>query len=74
MSKIATRDGFGDEIVELGRENKNILVVDVDIGKSCKTTNFASSFLHSMLTSVSPSRAAPASQRVWRPAARYPSS
>lgn len=41
MSKIATRDGFGDEIVELGRENKNILVVDVDIGKSCKTTNFA---------------------------------
>ena len=40
MSKIATRDGFGDEIVELGRENKNILVVDVDIGKSCKTGAF----------------------------------
>ena len=38
---IATRDGFGDEIVELGRENKNICVVDVDIGKSCKTTAFA---------------------------------
>lgn len=41
MSLIATRDGFGDEIVELGRENKNIAVVDVDIGKSCKTTAFA---------------------------------
>ena len=41
MSMIATRDGFGDEIVELGRENKNIYVVDVDIGKSCKTTAFA---------------------------------
>ncbi len=41
MSMIATRDGFGDEIVELGRENKNICVVDVDIGKSCKTTAFA---------------------------------
>ena len=41
MSIIATRDGFGDEIVELGRENKNICVVDVDIGKSCKTTAFA---------------------------------
>ena len=38
--KKATRDGFGDEIVELGKENSNILVVDVDIGKSCKTGNF----------------------------------
>ena len=37
---IATRDGFGDEIVELGRENRNILVVDADIGKSCKTGAF----------------------------------
>ncbi len=37
---IATRDGFGDEIVELGKENKNILVVDADIGKSCKTGAF----------------------------------
>ena len=38
--KKATRDGFGDEIVELGRENSNVLVVDVDIGKSCKTGAF----------------------------------
>ncbi len=37
---IATRDGFGDEIVELGKENGNILVVDADIGKSCKTGAF----------------------------------
>ena len=37
---IATRDGFGKEIVELGRENPNLLVVDVDIGKSCKTADF----------------------------------
>ena len=40
MSMIATRDGFGDEIVELGRENKDVLVVDADIGKSCKTGAF----------------------------------
>lgn len=39
--KKATRDGFGDEIVELGRENSNVLVVDVDIGKSCKTGKFS---------------------------------
>lgn len=38
--KIATRDGFGDEILALGRENANILVVDADIGKSCKTGAF----------------------------------
>ena len=38
--KIATRDGFGDEIVALGKENRNILVVDADIGKSCKTGAF----------------------------------
>ena len=38
--KIATRDGFGDEIVALGKENRNILIVDADIGKSCKTGAF----------------------------------
>lgn len=38
--KIATRDGFGKEIVALGKENRNILVVDADIGKSCKTGAF----------------------------------
>lgn len=40
MKLIATRDGFGDEIVELGKENKNIYVIDADIGKSCKTGKF----------------------------------
>ncbi len=38
--KKATRDGFGEEIVALGKENSNILVMDVDIGKSCKTGDF----------------------------------
>ena len=35
--KKATRDGFGEEIVALGKQNKDIYVVDIDIGKSCKT-------------------------------------
>ena len=30
VMKKATRDGFGDEIVALGKENHDILVVDVD--------------------------------------------
>lgn len=38
--KIATRDGFGDEIAALGHEDPNYLVVDIDIGKSCKTGKF----------------------------------
>ena len=38
---IATRDGFGDEIVEIGKENKDVYVIDVDIGKSCKTGKFS---------------------------------
>lgn len=38
--KKATRDGFGEAIVELGKENKNIVLVDCDIGKSCKSTQF----------------------------------
>lgn len=42
--KKATRDGFGEEIIELGKENKNIFVVDVDIAKSCKTTAFAKAY------------------------------
>ena len=36
-----TRDAYGEEILALGRENKNIYVVDCDIGKSCKTIPFA---------------------------------
>lgn len=39
--KIATRDGFGEVIVELGKKNEDIYVVDIDIGKSCKTGAFA---------------------------------
>jgi transketolase len=40
----ALRDGFGDEIVEIGKENENIYVIDCDIGKSCKTQPFAKEF------------------------------
>lgn len=41
VEKKATRDAFGDEIVELGKNNKDILVVDIDIGSSCRTGEFA---------------------------------
>ena len=38
--KKAPRDGFGEEIVKLGKLDNDIYVVDVDIGKSCKTGEF----------------------------------
>ena len=38
--KIATRDGFGEAIVEVGKANPNVVVLDIDIGKSCKTAAF----------------------------------
>lgn len=36
----ATREAFGEEILELGKKNKNVYVIDADIGKSCKTGAF----------------------------------
>lgn len=40
LKKVATRAGFGEEILKLGKENPDILVIDADIGKSCKTGDF----------------------------------
>ena len=40
LKKIATRNGFGDEIVEVGKDHPEVVVLDIDIGKSCKTTEF----------------------------------
>lgn len=40
----ALREAFGDEIVELGAEMENLYIVDCDIGKSCKTLEFAKRF------------------------------
>lgn len=40
VKKIATRNGFGEEIVALGKLNDKIYVIDNDIGKSCKTGAF----------------------------------
>jgi transketolase len=40
----ATREAFGRELVELGRENKDIVVCDADLSKSTMTTYFAKEF------------------------------
>jgi transketolase len=40
----ATREAFGRVLVELGRENKDIVVCDADLSKSTMTTYFAKEF------------------------------
>lgn len=40
----ALRDAYGDEIMELGREFPNLYVIDVDVGKSCKTLPFQAAY------------------------------
>lgn len=39
--KIATRQSFGEKILELGKENKNIVVLDADLSAATKTNIFA---------------------------------
>ena len=40
LKKIPTRNGFGEEIVAVGKDNPDVVVLDIDIGKSCKTQDF----------------------------------
>jgi len=40
----ATREAFGKALVELGRENKNVVVCDADLSKSTFTALFAKEF------------------------------
>ena len=40
----ATRESYGMALVELGRENERIVVLDADLSKSTKTNGFKSEF------------------------------
>lgn len=39
--KRATREALGAEILRLGKEHRDVFVVDCDVAKSCKTLDFA---------------------------------
>lgn len=41
---IATRESYGNILIELGKENKNIVVLDADLSKSTKTAGFAKKY------------------------------
>ncbi len=42
--KIATRQSYGEALLELGKENKNIVVLDADLSGATKTGIFAKEF------------------------------
>ena len=42
--KKATRESYGEVLIELGEENKNIVVLDADLASATKTVNFAKKF------------------------------
>ncbi|SKA88053.1 transketolase [Caloramator quimbayensis] len=44
MANLATREAYGKALVELGKENKDIVVLDADLSKSTKTADFAKAF------------------------------
>ncbi|MBR0598924.1 transketolase family protein [Sinanaerobacter chloroacetimidivorans] len=42
--KMATRQAYGEVLLELGEKNKNIIVMDADLSKSTMTTHFAGKY------------------------------
>lgn len=40
MANLATREAYGKALVELGKDNGNIVVLDADLSKSTKTADF----------------------------------
>ena len=43
-TKIATRESYGKKLAELGRKNKDIVVLDADLAEATKTNIFAKEF------------------------------
>ena len=46
VQEISTRDAYGLKLVELGRKNPRIVVLDADLSKSTMTHHFAREFPH----------------------------
>ena len=44
MKKIATRDSYGNTLVELGREHEDLVVLDADLANATKTIMFRKEF------------------------------
>lgn len=44
VKKIATRDSYGDALVELGKEHDNLIVLDADLAAATKTAVFKKAY------------------------------
>ena len=44
LKKVATRDSYGNTLVELGKEHEEIVVFDADLAGSTKTGVFGKAF------------------------------
>ena len=44
MEKIATRDGYGKALLELGKQNPNVVALDADLSDSTRSEYFAKQF------------------------------
>ena len=44
VKKIATRDSYGNALVELGREHENLVVLDADLAAATKTVVFKKAY------------------------------
>ena len=44
VKKIATREGYGEALLELGAENPNIVVLDADLAAATKTGVFKNAY------------------------------
>ncbi len=44
MKKIATRESYGNALVEVGKENPNVIVLDADLAAATKTSTFKKVF------------------------------
>ncbi|MEG1103997.1 MAG: transketolase family protein, partial [Oscillospiraceae bacterium] len=44
VKRIATRESYGNALVELGKENEKIVVLDADLAASTKTATFMKAF------------------------------
>ena len=42
--KKATRESYGEALVELGKENKNVVVLDADLATATKTEKFSKEY------------------------------
>ena len=49
VEQKATRQGYGEGLVELGEKNPNVVVLTADLSESTQTESFSKSFLRDFL-------------------------